>query len=86
MVKAKNPLYHISKDGKDVESVSNFFELLVKRFGLEPVITFLESMFEFMVEQVQSYAIFISLKEMMDELIEKLFKVIEKVQPLLAKL
>ena len=83
MVKPKNPLYHISKDGKDVESVSNFFELLVKKFGLDPVITFLESMFEFMIDHVQTYAVFITLKEMMDELIEKLFKVIEKVQPLL---
>ncbi len=86
MSKTSNPLYHISKDGKDVESVNNIFELLVKKFGLEPIISFLESMFEFMSEQVQSYAVFIALKELIDEIVEKLFKVIEKVQPLLSKL
>ncbi|PIK15564.1 hypothetical protein [Halobacteriovorax sp. JY17] len=86
MSKTSNPLYHISKDGKDVESVNNIFELLVKKFGLEPIISFLESMFEFMSEQVQSYAVFIALKELIDEIVEKLYKVIEKVQPLLEKL
>ncbi|WP_372653405.1 hypothetical protein [Halobacteriovorax sp.] len=86
MSKVNNPLYHVSKDGKDVESVNNVLELLVKKLGLDPIVEFLESMFIYLSEQVQTYSMFISVKEMIDELIEYLFKIFEKVQPLLGKL
>lgn len=86
MSKVNNPLYHVSKDGKDVESVNNVVELLVKKLGLDPVVEFLETMFTYLVEHVQTYSMFIAMKDFVDEIIEYLFKLVEKVQPLLAKL
>ncbi len=86
MSKVNNPLYHVSKDGKDVESVNNVIELLVKKLGLDPVIEFLQSMFEFLVDHVQTYPMFISVKDMIDKLIDHLFSLFEKLQPLLGKM
>ncbi|CBW26411.1 hypothetical protein BMS_1558 [Halobacteriovorax marinus SJ] len=83
MSKSKNPLYHVSNDGKDVESVSGVVELMIKKLGLDPMVEFLVSLLEMMQEQVKSYAMFVAIKELIDELLEKIFKVMEKVTPLL---
>lgn len=81
--KKNNPLYHISKDGKDVEHVSGVVELLVKKLGLDPVVEMLEDMFKFLMEQINSYAMFSAVKDIFDELLGKLFEVMNKVRPLL---
>jgi hypothetical protein len=81
--KKNNPLYHISNDGKDVESVSGFIELVVKKLGLDPVVSMLEEFFQFLMDQVTSYAMFTAVKDIFDELIGKLFELVTKVRPLL---
>lgn len=84
MGKTSNPLYHVSNNGKDVESVNNVIELLVKKLGLDPIFEFLENILSILLEQVSSYAMFVVVKEYFDELIEKAFQVIEKVRPLIS--
>jgi hypothetical protein len=82
--KKNNPLYHVSKDGKDVESVDNVVELLIKKLGLDPVISMLESFIQFMADQVKTYAMFTAIKDLYDELLEKLMELYSRVRPLLA--
>lgn len=81
--KKSNPLYHVSKDGKDVESVDGVIELLIKKLGLAPAITVLEDIFNFLLEQVSSYAMFSVVKDLIDEIVEKLLALYTKVRPLL---
>ncbi|ATH07767.1 hypothetical protein BIY24_07345 [Halobacteriovorax marinus] len=84
MSKSKNPLYHVSNDGKDVESVSGVVELMIKKLGLDPMVEFLESMLKYMIEEVSSYPIFLHLKELLDELIDKLFLIYQRISPLIS--
>ncbi|WP_417335012.1 hypothetical protein [Halobacteriovorax marinus] len=84
MSKSTNPLYHVSNDGRDVEHVNNIFELLIKKFGLTPVIDFLESMFQFMLDEVKSYPIFLLLKDMLDQIIEKMLSIYQRIGPFIA--
>jgi len=78
-----NPLYHVSKDGKDVESVDGVLELLIKKLGLDPVIAMLEGVLQFLGEQVKSYAMFSAIKDLYDQLLEKLMNLYARVKPLL---
>ena len=81
--KKNNPLYHISKDGKDVESVDGVIELLIKKLGLDPVISMLEGFVLFLSEQVKTYAMFSAVKDLYDEFLEKLMGLYSRVRPLL---
>jgi len=81
--KKKNPLYHVSSDGKDVESVDGVLELLIKKLGLDPVIAMLEGVLNFLSEQVKSYAMFSAIKDLYDQLLEKLMNLYARVRPLL---
>ncbi|WP_127716035.1 hypothetical protein [Halobacteriovorax sp. HLS] len=82
--KKSNPLYHVSNDGKDVESVDGVLELIIKKLGLTPALSVLEDIFSFLLEQVSSYAMFSVVKEIIDELVEKLLAVYSKIRPLLS--
>ena len=82
-IKKDNPLYHVSKDGKDVESVTGVIDLIVKKLGLDPVVSMLEDFINFLMEQVTSYAMFTAVKDFFEELVGKLFELMTKVKPLL---
>ena len=82
--KSNNPLYVVTNNGKDVESVGNYYEAFIKKFGLEPVVNFLEMLLDILLSQVKSYAGFAFVKDLFDELMIKLNDIREKITPLLS--
>ena len=69
-MKSSNPLYVVK--GKQVEAAANWFDLLVKKFDLEPVVAFLQQILNMLLAQVSSYPVFMAVKGMIDQLMEKL--------------
>jgi hypothetical protein len=69
-VKKKNPLYVVK--GKDVQEASSLVDLVIKKFNLAPMITVLKNIFYLLLEQVQNFALFVAVKNFIDEMIEKI--------------
>ncbi|MBK25304.1 MAG: hypothetical protein CME70_15020 [Halobacteriovorax sp.] len=82
--KTKNPLYVVTNKGQDVEEAQNFFDALVKKLGLEPVLSILEGILQELLQQVSSFAIFLVVKAYIDQLVDTLEKLIKKFDPVLA--
>lgn len=70
----KNPLYVVTNNGKDVEQVANFFEVIVKKLGLGPVIDIFNELLKSLFEQVNSYAMLLVIQEFIDNLVAKITK------------
>lgn len=82
--KSKNPLYVVTNKGQDVEEAENIFDAIIKKLGIEPIVSILEGMIQEMLQQVSSYAAFEVIKNFIDQLVEALEKLIKKVDPVLA--
>lgn len=76
ITKKLNPLYVVSKNGKDVESAANLFDVFLKRTGLDQVINVLEIVLAELLAQVKSYAVFIEVKKMIDNLLSAILAII----------
>lgn len=68
-MKTKNPLYVVK--GKEVQEASSVFDLVIKKFNLEPAINILRNIFYFLLEQVQNFAWFKVVSEFITEMIQK---------------
>ncbi len=77
MASIKNPLYVVSNSGQDVEGVSNYIELIIKKFGLEPYLELLDSMLAMITNQVGNYGFFIALQNFIDHIAAQIEKVVE---------
>lgn len=82
--KKKNPLYVVTNEGKDVLEASNLIDAFIKKLGLEPVLSFLDVILQTLLEQVNNYAVFMLVKEFIDELVNMLESLAKKVDPVLA--
>lgn len=69
-MKNKNPLYVVK--GKEVQEASSIFDLVVKKFNLEPAINFLRNIFHLLLEQVENFAMFKAVKEFMDQVFQRI--------------
>ncbi len=74
--KTKNPLYVIK--GKDVQEVSDVFDLVIKKFNLEPVIQVMQNLLQLILDNLKTYPAFIAMKEFLDELIAKYVTLLKK--------
>ncbi|AYF44334.1 MULTISPECIES: hypothetical protein [Halobacteriovorax] len=77
MASIKNPLYVVTNEGKDVEGVANYIELVIKKLGLEPYLDLLESMIAMITNQVGNYGFFIALQNLVDHIAEQIEKMLE---------
>lgn len=77
--KKKNPLYVVTNNGQDVEEATNIFDVWVKKFGLEPVMQILSSLVDLLSDQVGNYGFFIFLQEFIDQLVENLMELKDRV-------
>lgn len=68
-MKAKNPLYVVK--GKDVHEASGLFDLVIKKFNLEPVVQIIQNLLKMLLEQVKNWPSFIAVKNIVDELLAK---------------
>lgn len=72
--KNKNPLYVVK--GDQVQAASGIFDMLIKKFNLEPLIDIIMNIFKMLMEQVSSYSGFMVIKSLFDEFMQRveLFK------------
>lgn len=80
-MKNKNPLYVVK--GQNVEQAKGLWDLFVKKFDLEPVITFMMNFFQMLLEQVKTYPALVLVKNMLDEWIAQ---ILPKLQGLMGML
>ncbi len=78
--KNTNPLYVVKKNGVDVEEVNGLLELILKKTGFDKMIPLLENMVQMILAQVNSYALFIEVKKMLDQVFEKIIEIIFQIQ------
>ena len=64
--KPKNPLYVVK--GNNVMEASNIIDMLVKKFGLEPVINIIKML----LEQVKSYPMLVEVNKIIEDLMQKI--------------
>lgn len=82
-MKQKNPLYVVK--GQNVEQAKNFFDMLIKKLELEPVINFLQSMITMLLEQVKSYPTLVLVKNMIDQWMAQLLPILQTLSGMLQK-
>jgi len=82
-MKNKNPLYVVK--GQNVEQAKNFFDLLIKKFDLEPVMRILNQIFEFLLSQVKSYPMFAVVKSMIDQWMLQLMPLLQNLSGVFSK-
>jgi Zn-dependent M16 (insulinase) family peptidase len=68
--KTKNPLYVVK--GKDVQQVSGLFDLLMKKFDLEPIVSMLQQLLSMLLAQVQNYHVLSLVKGYLDQILAQL--------------
>lgn len=83
--KSTNPLYVVRNNGVDVESVNGILDLILKKTGLDKMVPILESFMQIILSQVQSYAVFIEVKKMFDQVFNKVIEIIFQIQQMTAK-
>ena len=83
--KSSNPLYVVRKNGVDVEEANGLLELILKKTGIDKMIPFIESFVQILLAQVESYALFIEVKKVLDQLFEKIIELIFQVQQMTRK-
>jgi hypothetical protein len=74
--KVKNPLYVVK--GKDVQEAKHLLDLVLKKFNLEPVVEFIQNMLKMILENIKSYPTFVAMKNLLDELMLKIFGLVSK--------
>ncbi len=80
MSKAKNPLYVVKNNGKDVEEANSMIDLILKKLNLDALIPVLEAFVEAMLSQVQSYPMFIEVKKIFDQLFDQIITILFELQ------
>lgn len=68
--KSKNPLY-VVKD-KSVEEADGILDFVIKKLNLEPVIEFLNMIFNMLLEQVNSYPMLKAFTQFVDLIAKKI--------------
>ena len=83
--KKKNPLYVVTNKGKDVEQAKSWFDGLIKKLGLSGAINSVEqtvnSLIEMLVGMVKDYALFVAVKNILDEIVVKLEQLLKFIYP-----
>lgn len=76
-MKSKNPLYVVK--GKEVEEASSLFDLVVKKFNLEPAINIMKNLFYLLLEQVENFAMYQAVKGFIDQMISQIRELGKKI-------
>ena len=82
-MKNKNPLYVVK--GQNVEQAKNLFDMLLKRFDLEPVFKLLQQIMTMLLAQVQSYPVFVAVKSVIDQWMAQLVPLLQQLSAVFAK-
>lgn len=83
--KSSNPLYVVNKNKVDVEEADGILELILKKAGLDKIMSKLLSFAQILLSEVGSYAVFIEVKKMLDQLFDKVIEIIFQIQQMTQK-
>ena len=64
----KNPLYVVTNNGKDVERVRSLWDALVKKFGIGPLVEFINIMLQQLFALVTSYPMLVAVNRYLNQL------------------
>ncbi len=81
---AKNPLFVVTNNGQDVEEAESLFDALIKKMGLEPILEFMNTIIQIIMEQVGGMVALELIRGFIDELVDALEKLLKLVDPVLA--
>lgn len=76
-MKNKNPLYVVK--GKEVQEASSLFDLVIKKFNLEPAMNILKNIFLLLLEHVENFAMYQAVKGFIDEVLNRIRDIARKV-------
>lgn len=79
-----NPLFVVTNNGQDVEEAQSLLDAFVKKLGLEPLIEFMNTVVQMIMEQVGGMVALELIRGFLDELIDALEKILKLVDPVLA--
>lgn len=63
--------HYFTKNGKDIEMATNLLELVLKKTGLDKVLEVFLGILKVLFENVQSYPMFLAVKNFADQWLEK---------------
>lgn len=69
-MKSKNPLYVVK--GSTVMEARSLFDMVLKKFNLEPAFEVIMNIFRMLLAQVQSYPAFVAVKHFVELILSKL--------------
>lgn len=75
-MKNKNPLYVVK--GSTVMEAKNFFDMVLKRFNLEPAFEVIMNIVRMLLNQVTSYPMFVAVKNFVDQVMAKIMGLMGK--------
>lgn len=86
--RAQNPLYVVTNKGQDVQTAKSRLDALVKKMGVEGFVIFvgslLDNLWRKLWSMVNDYTSFMSIKNVWDDLLKRLERLINRIDPLLA--
>lgn len=80
----KNPLFVVTNNGQDVEEAIGFVDAMIKKFGLEPIFEFMNTVLQMIMEQVGGLVALELARGFLDEMIDILERLLKLVDPVLA--
>ena len=80
----KKQFYVIKNKGRDVIETNSFFAALSEKFFLNEIFNFLNSLGELLFSHIKTYTVFMKMKEIYDELLNRLIKILNIVDPVMA--
>ncbi len=80
----KNPLYVVTQKGTVVEEAANFFDLLIKKYGMETMVHQLLSILTMLLEKFATYPALEFVKKTLDDVLKFVDEKLALVEFLLA--
>ena len=68
---AKNPLYVVTNSGKDVEAALGYFDAVIKKLGLQPLVDFIDEILRILIENITSYPMLVAVNDFLSDLVDR---------------
>ncbi len=80
----ESALYVVTNRGQDVEKVHNLFELIVKKFGIGPLVSYLNQVISDVLAVVNSYPVIVAINRFLEVIIKSMEELLAKLDPIWA--
>ena len=80
----ESSLYVVTNHGQDVEKVQNFFELVVKKFGIGPLVNYLNRIIGDVLSEANSYPAIVAINRFLAIIVQSIEDLLAKLDPIWA--